>query len=1003
MGPHPGDRLRAAVAGGMGALWGLGLARLVAEVCLWPPLHGSPLAVATAALICAALWPWLGSLSHIPTPTHPISPLVIGHWSLVIPLAFPLLYVTGITPHPLAGGVLLVGGGVLSLLLTWGERRPWIPPTTLGLTALGLYLRTLLPSVGQADTFEFQVVVPRLAVAHPTGYPLYVLAGKGFTLLPIGNPAWRVSLASAVFATAAVLVLYALLLRLALPRQAEGAARWLPAFLAALAFAFSSTFWSQAVIAEVYTLHNLLVATILYLLLLPHPATATHPRRWQAIFFLSGLSFTNHLTTALLLPAVVLALLWDRPRLRLKDWLIAGGLALLGLSLYLFIPLRWPAVNRGEWMTLQQFMAHVTGGQFHGALRLDGWRDPTRWEIVGRLLRTPFGWIGLGLAAAGVVRMAVRQRQALAITSATFLAFVLYGLDYHIPDISVFLLPAHLILAVWIGTGIAALTALFSRFRHPTLVIRHCSLFIVQCSLVILIALLPLSRIWLNFPLVDQSHNDGNLAWGQYVLSLPLAADGAVLADVEKFAPLYYLQQIGGRRPDLDLLLLGSEELYQAELAARLEKGQTVYLARYLPHLAGLHLRSVGPLVEVSGADEEGVCEDGIGVGFGQEIRLLSAEVSADPLGRALHHVTLTWRADAEVSGDFYVRLRLVDADGRVRWESDGVRPVGGLYPTNAWPAGIAISDYHEVSPPPWLPRGEYRLEVGLFPPFSDAGLAVDGEPTAWLAVSPLDVAPPTGPLPPLPYQRRYSFSGGAWLTGHDLPGEAFSGAPLVADFSWRRAEADEELRLTWVDVNGQEVRATTSPLTAGAVRSRHVITAPQSPGEYTLHVGLVGETVRCRWLAPQTAACPLAAVEIVPAQAGLANFAGLVLLLDAEVGRAHAQPGETVPVTLQWRALRAMDEDYTAFVHLVGPDGRLHGQVDMWPVQGSHPTSQWTPGEEIRDPYDVRLEPNAPPGHYRVEIGWYLLATMQRLYVVSADGHSIGDSFVAGDFDVGD
>ena len=1050
MRPRPDAWLHVAVVGGAGAIWGLGLARLMAEAGFWTLLFVSPLTVASVAIICAAiaLAVWLLPHSNAPIPQH-------SHTSAIL-LALPLLYVTGVVSHPLAGCVLLVGGVTLALLLVWGDRVRWLPPAVLGLATFALYLRTLLPSVGVADTFEFQVVVPLLRVAHPTGYPLYILLGKLFTLLPLGNVAWRVSLASAVFATAAVLVLYALLLRLTALRQAQDTARWLPAFLAALAFAFSSTFWSQAIIAEVYALHNLLVGAILWLLLPPFipPIGGDRggaARRWQAIFFLIGLSLTNHLTTALLLPAVVLALLWDRPRLRLKDWLVAGGLLLLGLSVYSFIPLRWPALNQGAWMTPRDFIAYVSGGQFHGALRLGGWRDPVRWGIVGRLLHEPFGWIGLGLAAAGVVQLAVRQRRALALTGATCLAFVLYGLDYYVPDISVFLLPAHLILAVWIGVGIASLIDLLSilakvRWQSPgqerlrpsgiapwpgpfatfarmvqCLSLFIGSLFIVHC----------LSRIWLNLPLVDQSHNQGGYAWGQYVLSLPLVSDSVVLADVEKFAPLYYLQQIEGVRPDLDLLLLGSEELYQAELAARLGMGQTVYLARYLPHLEGLHLRSLGPLVEVRvepfghpspdfgrgdggagghpspdfGRGDGGEGGDEAGVSFGEEISLLDVKVSADPLGRALYHLTLYWRAETHVSGDFAVRLRLVDAEGEVRWESDGTRPVGGLYPTNAWPVGAVVSDYHEVSLPPWLPPGEYGLEVGLFPPFGGVGLEVDGGATAWLALKTLEVALPSGSLPPLPRERRYCFAGGAWLTGYNLAGEASAGASFAADLSWHGVEVGEEVRLAWVDARGREIGAVfaADSLAAGLLRSHHVITAPQSAGDYTLRVGLVGETAHCGWLAPPTDDCPLATVEVVPAQEGLANFAAQVLLLDAEVGSTNTRPGETVPVALQWRALRAMDKDYTVFVHLVGPDGRLHGQVDMWPVQGSYPTTRWTPGEELTDLYEVRLAPDAPPGHYQVEVGWYLLATMRRLQVVDADGQPIGDALVVGEFDASD
>jgi hypothetical protein len=91
--------------------------------------------------------------------------------------------------------------------------------------------------------------------------------------------------------------------------------------------------------------------------------------------------------------------------------------------------------------------------------------------------------------------------------------------------------------------------------------------------------------------------------------------------------------------------------------------------------------------------------------------------------------------------------------------------------------------------------------------------------------------------------------------------------------------------------------------------------------------------------------------------------------------------------------------EDYTVFVHLVGPDGRLHGQVDSWPVQGSHPTSQWRPGEEVADAYDVRLDPDAPPGQYSIQVGWYLLSTMQRLQVLDQSGEPIGDSHVISEF----
>ncbi|RLC66263.1 MAG: hypothetical protein DRI48_05085, partial [Chloroflexi bacterium] len=146
--------------------------------------------------------------------------------------------------------------------------------------------------------------------------------------------------------------------------------------------------------------------------------------------------------------------------------------------------------------------------------------------------------------------------------------------------------------------------------------------------------------------------------------------------------------------------------------------------------------------------------------------------------------------------------------------------------------------------------------------------------------------------------------------------------------------------------------------------------------------------------------------VEVSAAHTGgeadrLANFADQVLLLEAEVGSTNVRPGGIVPVLLRWRSLRAVEENYTVFVHLVGPDGRLHGQVDAWPVQGSYPTGEWKPGEKVNDPYEVALQPDAPPGRYRVEVGWYLLATMQRLPILDESGRPTDDSFVVGEFTV--
>jgi hypothetical protein len=86
------------------------------------------------------------------------------------------------------------------------------------------------------------------------------------------------------------------------------------------------------------------------------------------------------------------------------------------------------------------------------------------------------------------------------------------------------------------------------------------------------------------------------------------------------------------------------------------------------------------------------------------------------------------------------------------------------------------------------------------------------------------------------------------------------------------------------------------------------------------------------------------------------------------------------------------MAEDYTVFIQLLNAQDQIVGQVDAWPLQGTHPTSQWTPGEIVDDPYLVQLDAELPPGQYRLQIGWYLLSTLRRLPVVDEYGSALDD-----------
>src|SRR5213596_3711865 len=165
--------------------------------------------------------------------------------------------------------------------------------------ALFLYSWTLAPTVTLTDSGELIVVAQGVGVAHPPGFPLWVVLAHLASLVPSGNVAVRINFASALFAALAsatlTLVVAELMITasyLAAPKRSEKGARrskkpaspvarkgkgndsgvsrllvLAPALGAGLLMGFSRTLWSYATVAEVYTLNTLLIFVIFFLML----------------------------------------------------------------------------------------------------------------------------------------------------------------------------------------------------------------------------------------------------------------------------------------------------------------------------------------------------------------------------------------------------------------------------------------------------------------------------------------------------------------------------------------------------------------------------------------------------------------------------------------------------------------------------------------------------------------------------------------------------------------
>ncbi len=647
---------------------------------------------------------------------------------------------------------------------------------SLTLGALALYTFTLAPTVLEADGGEFQFVPWLPGIAHPTGYPLYTLLGWLWShLFFAGEVAWRMNLLSAIFAAVVVGLTYGAgrhLLSLVLtetPRAAQISA----AAMTALTFAISRTFWSQALIAEVYTLHALFVTLIVWLALRLGTQLETTgqptPSLTLLLAFLFGLGLTHHRTIILLLPAVVLFLFLSAGHLTKiipftpKSIVTHAIVFVAPLLLYLYLPVVAPftpyatlSLSPSQTLILYDnslagFWDHINAAVFTGEIQPAA-IGPDRFFLVGQLLLQQVGWPGVALALAGLITLwQRRQIRLLWLTGLGSLTFTAFNLIYFIGDVYVLFIPVWWMVCLWIGVGALGLAhGLAQHFVQRKLsaggkaqtafanIEQRLGKRAYQFSVIGLLALwfvVTLLPLFLqNIDVNRRDHTTARDRW-QKILSMPLP-NGAVLIsnDRNEIMPMWYYQYVEGRRPDLLGLfpLIVSDPAYATVggvLEQALASRRPVYLIKPMD---GLSLKadltpvetlyqatslSLSPTYTVEKLLPEISFTTADGATYTETIKLIGYDVSTKPVpvqpGSSVN-ITLYWQPIQALSTQYTSYVHLVNNQGQGVAQSDH-RPGGIYYPSSLWQPGKTLRDQHTITLPPGIPPGNYTVRAGMY------------------------------------------------------------------------------------------------------------------------------------------------------------------------------------------------------------------------------------------------------------------------------------------------
>lgn len=464
--------------------------------------------------------------------------------------------------------------------------RPWLV-RLLGFVSffgsLFLYYLTTCPVVYYGDAGELTVAAYRWGIAHPPGYPSYIIPLGIFLRLPFGflapnsqflQPiAWQANFFSAVMGAFTIWVVYLIILRLT-------RSPWI-AFAGSILATVGRTFWSQTGIAEVYTLNAFFAMLMVLLAIIQGEAKTGSKERvkwlkWGSVVW--GLSLANHHEMAFFFPVwltmVVMAMIPDPDSRKvslppLRILLIGIIFVAIGLLPYLYLPIASafePPLNWGDPSSLtgffkvltradyRQIKAGITGDLINS---VDILTKFTFWSFL------QYGPIVILFMLPGFsifFRRSPHRPAILSTAISLFLmntAFIFYFSGIDRPSLfflEVYFIPWYLAIAIMVSVSFSQARS-WVRFKSP---LSNIAYGIVACGLILVFSLMAYNQ---NHRASDMSDNIAGYVYSHDVLaSLPARPEKSVLVTGGDEIFLYwYWKWVEGI--DKDVAVVGTDAL----------------------------------------------------------------------------------------------------------------------------------------------------------------------------------------------------------------------------------------------------------------------------------------------------------------------------------------------------------------------------------------------------------------------------------------------------------
>lgn len=439
-------------------------------------------------------------------------------------------------------------------------------PIISSVITLVVYILTMSKGVMPIDAGELAATQYSLGISHPSGYPLFNMIGFVWSKIPIGSVIFRLNLLCAIWValanffmvkTAFLILKNTLLKQLTVKPAAKNnpsvsiaqpiLLQLLASISGILTLAFCKTWWIQSAGVEVYPLHVALLAVFFFEFIKTYYKHTPTKKDWLLVGLFLGLCFTNHLTSILILPAVIvlyfLRMKFTKESL-ISGLVMVGSFAFIFLSIYGFMMIRAgssPLANYGNPDNMEYLKRHISGWQFQVFMGAD---DKKANDSVANFF-TYFSnqtlVVGLLLFMAGIVFSFMKNARMAIFWGLNLLCTLIYISQYNIHDIENYFLLGYMSAGIFMTFGIYWIFSLIKGIEKN--------------KAIYLILLLPLLPLTINYKTADQNKLS-------YVDEYSIAALNSVEKDAiilsrewDVFvSPVYYYHLVEKQRPDVLIL-----------------------------------------------------------------------------------------------------------------------------------------------------------------------------------------------------------------------------------------------------------------------------------------------------------------------------------------------------------------------------------------------------------------------------------------------------------------